>query len=74
MLDRLGSTLQHALVLCAAGVGVGAVLVLAAFALAPTFAVFSALFAAGEFAMFMTQVRPSCQAGEKGPASAFLPC
>eukprot|EP00887_Chlorella_sp_A99_P000167 scaffold13.g167.t1 len=55
LLDRLGSSLYNALVLCAAGMAAGAALVLLAFARAGSFALFSALFAAGQLAMFTSQ-------------------
>ena len=52
LLDRMGSSLRNALGVCAAGLACGGVLVIAAFALAPTFPAFCLVLAAGEVFMF----------------------
>ncbi len=49
--------MRNALLVCALGTGGGCLLVVAGFALAPGFNTFAVALAAGEFAMFMTQVR-----------------
>ena len=56
MLDRAGSSLRNALLVCTAGTGLGAALIVLGFVLAPSFGTFAVLLGAGEFAMFMTQV------------------
>lgn len=55
ILDRLGSTLANANLVCGVSNLVGLVFVLLAFLLAKSFSVFMVLFALGEFALFMMQ-------------------
>ncbi len=56
VLDRMGSTLRNALLVCSLGTAAGFALLVLGFALAPSFGTFAIGLAAGEFAMFMTQV------------------
>ncbi|KDD76841.1 major facilitator superfamily protein [Helicosporidium sp. ATCC 50920] len=55
LLDRVGSSVRNALVLCGASLLCGGVLLTAAFALAPTYVSFMAVIAAGELGLFMSQ-------------------
>lgn len=56
LLDKLGSTIANALALCALSTAAGCILIVADFVLARGFALFAVALAAGQFAMFMTQV------------------
>ena len=57
LLDRMGSSLRNALLVCSLGTAAGFAPLVLGFALAPSFGTFAIGLAAGEFAMFMTQVR-----------------
>lgn len=59
VLDRAGSSLRNALLLCAAGTAAGFLLIAAGFLLVGSFGPFAVVLSAGEFAMFMTQVSPT---------------
>ena len=56
LLDRMGSSMRNALLLCAGGTLAGSALAAAAFWGARSFPAFCAAFAAAELAMFASQV------------------
>lgn len=56
LLDAIGSSMRNALLLCAAGIGAGACLAVAAFWAAGSFALFALVFAAAQLAMFSSAV------------------
>lgn len=56
LLDAIGSSMRNALLLCAAGVGAGACLAVAAFWAAGIFGLFALVFAAAQLAMFASAV------------------
>lgn len=56
LLDLVGSSMQHGMLLGAAGLGAGAILVVGAVAAAQSQAAFWLLFALGEAAVFLVQV------------------
>ena len=58
ILDRIGSTIRNALLLCAGSMLVGSALVALAFGLAGRLWQFIPLFGAGQFAWFAMQARP----------------
>jgi uncharacterized membrane protein len=51
----MGSSMRNALLLCTLGVAAGALLAVAAFACAASFALFALVFAAAQLAMFVSQ-------------------
>lgn len=55
LLDCVGASLRNALLLCTAGIALGAVLAVAAFWAAASFTLFSLTFAAAQLAMFASQ-------------------
>ena len=57
MLDRIGSSIRNALLMCAGGMVVGGAMVALSFGAAARLWQFIPLFALGEFAWFATQVR-----------------
>lgn len=59
----MGSSLRNALLVCAGGTAVGCALIVVGFVAARSFAAFAMALAAGEFAMFMTQVGGSAGGG-----------
>lgn len=62
LLDAIGSSMRNALLLCTAGIGLGACLAVAAFWAAGSFALFALVFAAAQLAMFASAVRCSREA------------
>ena len=56
LLDKMGSSMRNALLLCTLGIGVGACLAVLAFWAAASFGLFSLIFALAQFAMFVSQV------------------
>jgi hypothetical protein len=56
LLDKMGSSMRNALLLCMLGIGAGACLAVLAFWGAASFVLFSLIFALAQFAMFVTQV------------------
>ena len=57
MLDRVGSSIRNALLMCAGGMLIGGVCVALSFGIAARLWQFIPLFALGEFAWFATQAR-----------------
>lgn len=55
ILDYVGSSLRNGLLLCVVALAAGAIFLISAFSLAQTFYPFCAIFACGEFALFMAQ-------------------
>ena len=60
MLDRVGSSIRNALLMCAGGMLIGGVCVALSFGIAAKLWQFVPLFALGEFAWFATQARSLC--------------
>lgn len=60
MLDRLGSSLRAATLLCAGGTLFGGTLLVLAFATAQSFGTFLFFFAVGELGLFCQQVGRDC--------------
>jgi hypothetical protein len=56
LLDRLGGTLRSAVLVCALGVGAGALLIFLAFGACQSFGAFCVMLALGEFAVFIAEV------------------
>jgi hypothetical protein len=56
LLDKMGSSMRNALLLCTLGIGAGACLAVLAFWAAASFGLFSLIFALAQFAMFVSQV------------------
>ncbi len=73
MLDRIGSTIRNALLMCAGGMVIGGVCVALSFGTAGKLWQFIPLFGLGEFAWFATQARTcSVHAQSTPPTHRFL--
>lgn len=57
LLDKMGSSMRNALLLCTGGITLGSCLAVVAFWAAGSFWIFAIVFAAAQLAMFGSQVR-----------------